>query len=207
MGDFNVVRCKEDRRGSTFNLKEAIEFNKLITEAQLREILLAERRFSWMHKSGSSMSKLDKVFCSRCFQDIWPDLFAISKGRVVSDHFPIVLQNKVLDFGSKPFKVFNSWLKQDNIKHVIYVAWSTNVFGKPDYKLKQKLKQLKQDLRRSYSNSAIGLEAKVSSLRKEKEKWDSFVECKELSDSEMQARDDCLHNFLPAEKANSSMLQ
>lgn len=171
IGDFNAVRYIKDRRGSQFNAREAKEFNNLITESGLTEVKLVDRRFTWINKSGASMSKLDRVFCSYCFLALWPDLYASSRGRVVLDHFPIIVQNKMVDFGPKPFRVYNHWLLQENIAVTISEAWSTPVHGKPDFMLKQKLKALKNSLKSQCKSLVSCSEAKVSSLRKEKERW------------------------------------
>lgn len=200
------MRYKEDRRGFVFNIREALEFNNFIVEAQMKEILLVDRRFTWINKSGSSMSKLDKIFCSQCFQVIWPDLHAISKGRVVYDHFPIMLQNKAVDFDPNLFRVFNTWLHQENFIDIISKAWTSYVHGKLDFRLKQKIKLLKNALKSAYHTSVVDIDTKVRSLRQEKEKWDSIVESKDLSTVEISDRDACFHNQIFAEKVNFSML-
>lgn len=82
-----------------------------------------------------------------------------------------------------------------------------SIHGKPDFKLKQKIKMLRQALRNSCNSSAVGIKAKVRSLRKEKEKWDTIIESKDLSDSDALNRDTCIHNLILAEKENSTMLQ
>lgn len=207
VGDFKAVRYKEDRRGSEFNVREAREFNNLIMEAGLTKIKLADRRFTWINKSGTSMSKLDRIFCSQCFLAIWPDLYAISKGRVISYHFSILLQNRWVDFGPKPFRVFNHWPLQGNIGQVIREAWSTPFLRVPDFRLKQQIKALKEALKSVFKSSVVGSEAKVYSLRQEKEKWDCIVENRSLSEAEVVERDACLLNLVSEEKDLSSMLQ
>lgn len=165
-----MVRLKKDRRGSELNVIEAREFKSLISEAGLTEIKLADRRYTWISKSGASMSKLDKILCSQCFLTTWPHLYATSRGRVVLDHFLILLHERLVDFGLKPFRAFNHCLMQENIGHVIFDAWSTPIQGKPDYRLKQKIKMLKEALKSKCKPSSVGSEANVLFLRKEKEK-------------------------------------
>lgn len=101
---------------------------------------------------------------------MWPDLYATSRGRVVSDHFPIMVQNRLVDFGPKPFRVFNSWLQHEKIKDIISGAWSIVIREKPDFILKQNIKLLKNALKSSCKSSTAGIEEKVWSLRKVKRK-------------------------------------
>lgn len=77
----------------------------------------------------------------------------------------------------------------------------------PDFRLKQKIKSLKEALNVFCKSSHTGPEAKVRSLRKEKEWWDHTVENKDLSDAESLDRAGCLINMISAEKENCSMLQ
>lgn len=60
MGDFNVVRCAEERLGSSFNLSKATDFNCFIDAAQLFEPTLGAKRFTWIGNGGSKLSKLDR---------------------------------------------------------------------------------------------------------------------------------------------------
>nr|GEW02344.1 hypothetical protein [Tanacetum cinerariifolium] len=64
MGDFNEVRYSNERIGSNFNVKGANAFNSFIILAGLEEIPLGGCSFTWCHKSGSKMSKLDRFLVS-----------------------------------------------------------------------------------------------------------------------------------------------
>nr|GEW49590.1 RNA-directed DNA polymerase, eukaryota [Tanacetum cinerariifolium] len=60
MGDFNEVRCMEDRMGSVFNVQGANEFNNLFSNSGLVEVQLEGYSFTWSHPSATKMSKLDR---------------------------------------------------------------------------------------------------------------------------------------------------
>ncbi|GJV29254.1 RNA-directed DNA polymerase, eukaryota [Tanacetum coccineum] len=53
MGDFNEVRCLDDRMGSIFNVQGANEFNSFISNSGLVEIQLEGYSFTWSHPSAS----------------------------------------------------------------------------------------------------------------------------------------------------------
>lgn len=67
MGDFNVVRHQDERKGSFFYKLRAAAFNDFIHAAGLQEVKLGARRFTWIGMGGTKLSKLD------CFL-VSPDL-------------------------------------------------------------------------------------------------------------------------------------
>ncbi|XP_071741172.1 uncharacterized protein [Rutidosis leptorrhynchoides] len=95
-GDFNEVRSEEDRYGTLFNVHGATAFNTFISDAGLHDLPLGGRRYSWMNKSGSKMSLLDR--------------FLVSSEE---------------DFGPIPFKFFNSWMTRDGFKELVERVWNT----------------------------------------------------------------------------------
>ncbi|GKC42073.1 RNA-directed DNA polymerase, eukaryota [Tanacetum coccineum] len=62
MGDFNEVRYKEERWGSTFNAHGANVFNTFISSSGLVDVQLEGYTFTLAHPSASKMSKLDRFF-------------------------------------------------------------------------------------------------------------------------------------------------
>ncbi|GJZ57719.1 transposon TX1 [Tanacetum coccineum] len=91
-GDFNVVRRQEDILNSQINVKEMEDFNNFINITRLVEIPLGGRKFTRISDDG----------LKKC-----------------SYHCPIVLKDMDVDFGPKPFRVFDVWLKEADIKNVV----------------------------------------------------------------------------------------
>nr|GFA26132.1 RNA-directed DNA polymerase, eukaryota [Tanacetum cinerariifolium] len=56
MGDFNKVRCIEERWGSVFNVHGANAFNSFISNSGLNDIQLEGYSFIWAHPSATKMS-------------------------------------------------------------------------------------------------------------------------------------------------------
>ncbi|GJY86438.1 RNA-directed DNA polymerase, eukaryota [Tanacetum coccineum] len=94
MGDFNEVRSKHERFGSTFNRQGAIAFNNFISSACLIDLPLEGYAFTWAHKSASKMSKLDRYLISEGVLDLFPHLSALCLDRHLSDHRPILMRGK-----------------------------------------------------------------------------------------------------------------
>ncbi|GJW37117.1 RNA-directed DNA polymerase, eukaryota [Tanacetum coccineum] len=74
MGDFNEVRCLEDRMGLIFNVQGVNEFNTFISNSGLVEIQLEGYSFTWSHPSASKMSKLDPFFVTKGVISLFPHL-------------------------------------------------------------------------------------------------------------------------------------
>ncbi|KAJ9543996.1 LOW QUALITY PROTEIN: hypothetical protein OSB04_023703 [Centaurea solstitialis] len=123
-GDFNEVRCPEERRGSAFVSRGADSFNNFIGNLDLVEPRLGGRRFTWKSGDGLKHSKLDRFLLSRGFLNIWNNPGAFALQSLYSDHNPIVLDSGSHNFGPVPFKFFNSWLFSDDLEGVIFQSWS-----------------------------------------------------------------------------------
>ncbi|XP_071728374.1 uncharacterized protein [Rutidosis leptorrhynchoides] len=63
-GDMNEVRNENESFGSNFDREEARVFNNFIGNAGLEQISLNGRRFTWMNKSATKMSRIDRIFVS-----------------------------------------------------------------------------------------------------------------------------------------------
>nr|GEZ65034.1 RNA-directed DNA polymerase, eukaryota [Tanacetum cinerariifolium] len=106
MGDFNDVRCKEERLGSLFNPLGARLFNQFINSSGLVEVKLEGYSFTWSHPSASKMSKLDWFLVTEGMLSVFPSMTAICLDRHLSDHRPILLHeelgdiDKILDHGN-----------------------------------------------------------------------------------------------------------
>ncbi|GKA09232.1 RNA-directed DNA polymerase, eukaryota [Tanacetum coccineum] len=92
MGDFDEVRCKEERWGSTFNAHGANLFNTYISSSGLIDVQLEGYAFTWAHPSASKMSKLDRFLVSDGLISSFPYISAICLDRHLFDHRPILLR-------------------------------------------------------------------------------------------------------------------
>ncbi|GJT95771.1 RNA-directed DNA polymerase, eukaryota [Tanacetum coccineum] len=122
MGDFNEVRCSEERWGSVYDSIGANAFNSFISNSGLNDIQLEGYSFTWAHPSATKMSKLDRPFC----------LMKVSS-----------------DFGPSPFRFFHSWLDFPGFDELVSKSW--NSFALDDsngmIRFKKKLQLLKKEIR------------------------------------------------------------
>ncbi|XP_071708917.1 uncharacterized protein [Rutidosis leptorrhynchoides] len=167
-GDFNEVRYSSDRKNSQFHRGRAKRFNEFIGRNNLIDIAISGRKFTRISDDGLKFSKLDRFLVNVEFINLWEDLSAIALDRNLSDHCPLVLHDKLIDYGPKPFKVFDEWLNCEEIDKVIRDAWQLPIRGsREDCIFRDRLKNVKVALR-SWSNSRYGgLDGEIKELKKE----------------------------------------
>ena len=73
-------------------------------------------QITWFRPNGSCKSKLDRVLVSDAWLSKWPDSSQFILDRNYSDHCPVFMQSKCIDWGPKPFKVFDGWLMNKVMK-------------------------------------------------------------------------------------------
>lgn len=104
-GDFNLLRWLTDRLASlgNFNLMEL--FNQFISEVEIMEVPLRNRKYTWSSKRPEPVfSKLDRVFTSSEWVVAYPILSLEALEMVVSDHTPLLLTCKGLHQQPKRFQ-------------------------------------------------------------------------------------------------------
>ncbi|XP_071739451.1 uncharacterized protein [Rutidosis leptorrhynchoides] len=143
-GDFNEVREDEDILNCVFSQARANRFNEFIEKNNLIEIPLNGKKFTRVSDDGSKFSKIDRFFVTDSFIQLWEDLSIISLERFLSDHSPLLLRDKVIDYGPKPFKVFDEWFNREGMDKIIEEAWEDEVKGRRlDCNFRDRLKNVK----------------------------------------------------------------
>nr|GEV45486.1 RNA-directed DNA polymerase, eukaryota, reverse transcriptase zinc-binding domain protein [Tanacetum cinerariifolium] len=159
MEDFNEVRVKSDRYGSVFNARGAQRFNSFVSDSGLVEINLGGCHYTWCHKSAKKISKLDRFLVSENLINNSSNITAISLDRYLSDHRPILLRERYVDYGPTPFKFFHYWLDIEGFNKIVEDAWKS-LAVKDDNAIRYimgKFKSVKSKIREwnsSYKNEA-----------------------------------------------------
>ena len=124
------------------------EFNDWLHDMEVDDIPCVGKLFTWFRPNGSCKSKLDRVLVSDAWLSKWPDSSQFILGRNYSNQCPVFMQSKCIDWGPKPFKVFDGWLMNKDYHKVVKECWSdTKLTGWGGYVLKCKLQILKQRLK------------------------------------------------------------
>nr|XP_043629901.1 uncharacterized protein LOC122601202 [Erigeron canadensis] len=193
-GDFNTVRSADERKGSRFKQHVARDFNFFIEEADLHEFNMKGNKFTYLKEdeNGVKLSKIDRCLVNRGVIDMWPDATFQALPRRLSDHNPIMLTIKELNFGPKPFRFFNSWLDRPECETTVNEALDSYAFnGPPDTKLMRKFKWIRQALKkwRDELTSREGEEYEM--CKKELEELDLQMEIADLNDEDSWVRTEC----------------
>lgn len=146
-GDFNVVSLKEERisLGSVAKNSEIEAFSCFIEDMVLIDLPTIGSRFSWYNGGGTTMSRLDRFLLSEFLVRIWNISGQWIWKRDISDHCPIWMKCKNYDWGPKPFRFNNCWLKHINFAKTKWQKCAINGIG--DFILSENLKSLKSSLR------------------------------------------------------------
>jgi endonuclease/exonuclease/phosphatase family metal-dependent hydrolase len=127
VGDFNLLRTRDETNGTNFNLGLAMEFNHCLDELKLTEVTLRNRKYTYSNKRFKpTLSKLDRVF----FSEDWNQLnngnlkFELADVTApVSDHIPIKLSIKKMDRQrTRTFKFEQYWLRYKETREIIKKA-------------------------------------------------------------------------------------
>ncbi|XP_035836083.1 uncharacterized protein LOC110888901 [Helianthus annuus] len=185
-GDFNAVRFREEKRNCSFKPSCASNFNAFIFEAGLVEFEMRGRRFTWHSENRQKMSKLDRFLVNSVFFNKWPEAHVQVLPNLWSDHCPIILSTKSVNFGARPFRIFNSWLGKERFKEVVVEA--CNSFSvpecNPDVRLVKKLALVRSRIKEWRDSMLIKDKELILQAEQEVEELEVLLETRDLSEDE-----------------------
>ncbi|OMO91306.1 reverse transcriptase [Corchorus capsularis] len=171
-GDFNVVKSEEERSGTLSNDTALGVFNDFIEDWALVDLPLVGSNFTWFENSSPpSFSRIDRFLFAPIFLTTFPNVFQKALPRSLSDHNPILLGCEEVDWGPKPFKLFNFWCEDDDFKLMVKTVWSNS----QNSNLWEKLKSLKPALKAWASTKFGNLAASISSLEVEIQQMEELL--------------------------------
>lgn len=150
-GDFNNIRYPEERVGVCQRLTEESNikmFNDWIDEMEVEEAPWVGRKFTWFRPNGTAKSKLDRFLVSPDWLIRWPGSIQQPMDRNFSDHCPVLLWSKFVDWSPKPFRILDCWLMDKSFSSILQECWRSNQQrGWGGFVLKEKIKRLKARLK------------------------------------------------------------
>lgn len=117
LGDFNCVRTMEERMNTIFKPSEGRALDEFIVDGGLWDIPLSSYRFTWFGTQGKK-SRIDRVIVNFKWLEKY-QWHLHSFPRQHSDHRPLFLFSKLINWGRKPFKAFNVWIKNEKLMKLI----------------------------------------------------------------------------------------
>ena len=110
-GDFNVIRFPSERLGAGRFSRCMYDFSDFISLHGHMDIPLEGGLFSW--SNSTSASRIDRFLFSLALVDHFTHFSQKRLPRVLSDHFPILLESGSHRRGRIPFRFENMWLKAE----------------------------------------------------------------------------------------------
>ncbi|KAL8557848.1 hypothetical protein ACS0TY_005085 [Phlomoides rotata] len=191
VGDFNSIRRPEERVGrqeQTDN-RDIQHFEEFIQQSNLQELPMVGRSYTCYRPDGSCKSKTDRMFVNTEWLRHWPNQILKGLRRSFSDHIPLVLLSGTKDWGPRPFRFMNCWLEHPQFKAFFQEKWkSYNIEGWAAYRLKEKLKLLKKDLRDWNKYTFGDIDHNIESKMKEIEVLDRIDDVMGLEEAEVIQR-------------------
>lgn len=154
------------------------------------------------------MSRLDRFLVSNSWLNSWVDLSQWGLPRSVSDHCPVVLRKRVCNWGPKPFRLLDCWRGLPGYREFVTSTWmEAAVNGRKAYVLKEKLKQIKNQLRVLNKDHCGDISHNIDNVRKELDQLDKKQEDVGLEEHDIARRRTCLVNFNRLSRMHCNLLR
>ena len=153
---------------------------------ELQDIRCFGSNFTWFRPNGSAKSRLDRFLVFDQWVSLWPDTSQHVLQRDYSDHCPIILKTKMVDWGPKPFRVVDWWLNHKGYHSMIKEAWSTDLQGGwGGVALKNKLRNLRLSIKQWCKEKGDIKASKIQNLKQKLCDLENLASHRTLSDTEV----------------------
>jgi exonuclease III len=189
-GDFNMIYKDEDKNNDNLHRHMMGRFRRFINDCVLKEVYLHGRRYTWSNERETpTLVRLDKVFCSTDWEELYTSCSLRCLSTVISDHCPLLLDCTPVATGRGRFQFEKFWLKLEGFHDVVESAW-TSIDGDPDpfLRLVVKLKRTAQHLM-SWADKKVGsVKLQLMTARVIVYRLDVAMESRQLSPDERALR-------------------
>jgi hypothetical protein len=179
------VGYRQNRELSNVVREDQRVFNLFIQNLEVEDLVLLGRKFTWIQPNGECSSRLDRIMVSSNWFEVWGDVSLWALPRDVSDNCPIMLKYSTADWGPKPFRFNNYWLKNKDFKGVVARTWCEQSHnGWMARVFREKLKAVKEALKKWNDESYRVLEKNIPSLISSIHDMEVLGEARDLSSEE-----------------------
>lgn len=134
-GDFNLIYRAQDKNNSRLNRRLMGQFRRFLNEAELDEIHLTGRLYTWSNeRSHPTLEKIDRFFVSADWRLLFPDCDFQSLASLCSDHAPLLLRTDATFSFKKRFHFKSIWTKFPSFLDVVRRAWNCPLNGTDPFK-------------------------------------------------------------------------
>jgi hypothetical protein len=127
-GDFNLIYQAEDKNNSNLNRVMMGRFRRLINDLELHEVPLLGRKFTWSNERESpTLVRLDRVFTTNEWDQLFPDCVLQSSALTTSDHCPHSLGLHEFTLGKRRFHFESFWPQLEGFLEEVARSWEQPV--------------------------------------------------------------------------------
>ncbi|KAH1189414.1 hypothetical protein GmHk_20G057188 [Glycine max] len=158
--------------------------------------------------AGTSIKNDNKAKFPRLYQISRQQHNLIQQVGSFSDHCPILLRSSIIDWGPKPLKVMDWWLKDKGFQNMVAHSWGNyHPNGWGGYVLKQKLKFLKHCIRQWSSQNGSVTARKINDLKKQINDMEAGINASTISQTQADLKKSLQEQLWSAALAYESMLR
>ncbi|XP_025625197.1 uncharacterized protein [Arachis hypogaea] len=181
MGNFNEIVSVEERKGTVSLPLFADEFRGWIEDMHLLDLSLTDRNFTWFR--GWSCSRIDRAMVSVEWIEEFPETRLRGRPRGLSDHCPIIVEDRRTRGGLRPLQSLDSWFTHEGFLRMMKEEWRS--LGELEFT--DKLKAVRGPLGRWHKENFGDMDKKISKFEDEIKKVDDMVS-NEVYDGTLEAR-------------------
>ncbi|KAL8506839.1 hypothetical protein ACS0TY_017654 [Phlomoides rotata] len=164
-GDFNTTLDPDEINGvSSYNdAKKRRQFNRFVSDAELVDLPLMRRKYTWYKDNGGSCSRIDRFLLSATVEKE--------------------------NWGPVPFKTVNWWLEQEEFCKLVESVWKNiRVDGWGGYVLKEKLKRLKIEIKTWKTKNGTMFSREIEDIEKQLSMLDGKQELDDWEEADTHNR-------------------
>lgn len=120
-GDFNMTLRREKRSGNNFSATEASEFREVIERMGMVDLSLSKGQWTWSNQKNKS--RIDRFFVSSNFLMELSNVIQKTLPCPTSDHYPICLEARGIQWGPVPLWLDNKWLRKEKFCRLVENSW------------------------------------------------------------------------------------
>jgi exonuclease III len=128
LADFNLIYQDADKSNGRLNRRLMLRFRCALNHLEVKEVNLIGRKFTWSNsQSNPTLTRIDRVFCTPQWEEIFQNPVMQPLSLVVSDHCPLLV-TPIWFPKTKPFFRFERfWTQMNGSLDCVSKAWSKSV--------------------------------------------------------------------------------
>ncbi|XP_016178574.1 uncharacterized protein LOC107621041 [Arachis ipaensis] len=142
IGDFNEIVHMDEKNRATGLSATVEDFRAWINDMELVDLTLNDRKYTWFR--GQSCSRIDRCLVSLEWLDAYLDTRLRGRPRGLSDHCPLIVEDRRIVQDKRPFRSLDSWFTHEGFLRMLKEEWR----GLGDAQFLDKLKALSKSLGR-----------------------------------------------------------